>query len=132
MLKYADSMGKVGMDPSVFSAITAEVAKSFGDRVILSTPKGKPVKDMNPKSIEKMSFLEVRENRRHDAVTLEVYLILMFGTSIRWFTREFARRMYIEVREVTGFSVDEIAVNITGIRSKKTARRELRFVCRQR
>ena len=131
MLKYADSMGNVAMDLSVFAAVTAAVAAGFGDKVILSTPKGKPVKQINAKSIEKMSFLQVREDKKRDAVKMEVCLILKFGTSIRWFVPEFARRLYQEAKAVTGFCTDEIAVRITGVYAKRIAKRELRFVCRR-
>ena len=120
MVKYTDKMGKIGFDPSVFAAIAADTAMGFYGRVFFTTPKGRPVK---------LNFINVTENKNNNTVNVEVFMILKFGTSISWFTKEYARRLRIESEEITGITVDEVIINITGIRSKRTAKRELRILC---
>ena len=116
MVKYTDKMGKIGFDPSVFAAIAADTAMGFYGRVFFTTPKGRPVK-LSGSGTEKLNFINVTENKNNNTVNVEVFMILKFGTSISWFTKEYARRLRIESEE------------ITGIRSKRTAKRELRILC---
>ena len=128
MVKYTDKMGKIGFDPSVFAAIAADTAMGFYGRVFFTTPKGRPVK-LSGSGTEKLNFINVTENENNNTVNVEVFMILKFGTSISWFTKEYARRLRIESEEITGITVDEVIINITGIRSKRTAKRELRILC---
>lgn len=128
MLKYANKLGKVGFDTSVFAAIAADTAVGFGDKMIFTNQKGRPVKG-SAAGHEKLNFINVSENKNNNTVNVEIFIIIKFGTSISWFTKEFARRLRIEAEEITGIVVDEVIINITGIRSVRTAKRELRIVC---
>jgi uncharacterized alkaline shock family protein YloU len=128
MVKYTNEFGKVGFNQSVFAAIAADTMMGFSGRAIMSTPKGRPIKagkNLN----EKYSFINITENKAKNTINAEIYVILKLGTGIKWFTSEFAKRMRIETEAVTGISIDEIIINITGIKSKKIAKRELRIPC---
>ncbi len=133
MVKYTNKLGKVGFDPTVFAAIAVDTATGFYGRVFFTNPKGRPVKLGNSgkekAGSDKLGFINVTENKNNNTVNVEVFLILKFGTSISWFTKEFARRLRIEAEEMTGITVDEVIINITGIRSRRTAKRELRILC---
>lgn len=128
MLKYTNKFGKVGFDASVFAAIAADTAVGFGGRMIFTNSKGRPVK-AGTSGYEKLNFINVSENKNNNTVNVEIFLILKFGTSISWFTKEFARRLRIESEEITGIVIDKVVINITGIRSVRTAKREIRIVC---
>ncbi len=133
MVKYTNKLGKVGFDPAVFAAIAVDTAVGFYGKVFFTNQKGRPVKlggsGKEKPGSEKLGFINVTENKNNNTVNVEVFLILKFGTSISWFTKEFARRLRIEAEEITGITVDEVIINITGIRSKRTAKRELRILC---
>ena len=133
MVKYTNKLGKVGFDPTVFAAIAVDTAIGFYGRMFFTNPKGRPVKLGNvgkeKAGSDKLGFINVTENKKNNTVNVEVFLILKFGTSISWFTKEFARRLRIEAEEITGITVDEVIINITGIRSRRTTKRELRILC---
>lgn len=128
MIKYLNKYGKVGLDESVFAAIAVETAMGFSGRVFLTNQKGKIIKE-SAAAGEKYSFINVTESKAQDSIELEIFVILKFGTSISWFTREYARRLRLEAESITGVTINKVIINITGIRSKRTARRELRVVC---
>lgn len=136
MVKYSNKRGKVGFDPSVFAAIAVDTAMGFYGRVFFTDRKGRPIKQsaagsgsVSANIKDKLGFINVTENKNNNTVTVEVFIILKFGTSISWFTKEYARRLRLEAEEITGITVDEVIINITGIRSKRTAKRELRILC---
>lgn len=130
MVKYTNKRGKVGLDPTVFAAIAIDTAAGFNGRMFFTNQKGRPVK-LNGSGNEKPGFINVTENKSDNNITvnIEIFLILKFGTSISWFTKEFARRLRIETEKMTGVTIGEVIINITGIRSKRTAKRELRIIC---
>jgi len=128
MLKYSAQRGMAGFTPAVFSAIAYSAALSFGDKIILTSQKGRPVRK-SPDAIDKFGFINVEENRRDNSVSIEVFMILKFGTSISDITKQFAGKVRQDTEQITGMSVDNIWINIVGVRSKKTARRELRITC---
>lgn len=128
MLKCKNKSGRIGFDTSVFAAIAADTAVGFSDRMTFTSQKGRPVKESGP-GYEKLNFINVTENKNNNTVNVEIFVILKFGTSISRFTKEFARRLRIESEEMTGIVVDRVIINITGVRSKRTARRELRILC---
>jgi uncharacterized alkaline shock family protein YloU len=128
MIKYINKYGKVGFDLSVFAAIAAETAAGFNDKVILTNQKGRPVNE-NRSGHEKYHFMDIKVNNDDNTVNIEIFLILKFGTSIKWFTKEFAERLRRNTEVITGITVDRIGINITGTKSRKIAKRELRIVC---
>ncbi len=130
MVKYTNKRGKVGLDPTVFAAIAIDTAAGFNGRMFFTNQKGRPVK-LTGSGNEKPGFINVTENKSDNNITvnIEIFLILKFGTSISWFTKEFARRLRIETEKMTGVTIGEVIINITGIRSKRTAKRELRIIC---
>lgn len=128
MLKHSTGRGMAGFTKAVFSAIAYNTALTFSDKVILTSQKGRPVRK-NSDSIEKFSFINVEENRKGDGVSIEIFAILRFGTSISGFAESYADRLRQETEVITGARVDNVTINILGIRSKRTVRRELRITC---
>ena len=129
MLTYRNKMGRVALDADVFAALAAAAAAAFKDRAVLTDPKGRPVSREKLSAPEKADFTEVSPGSSSDSIRMEVYMIVKFGISISSFAEEYAYALRTLCREATGIYIEQIAVNITGVRSKKTARRELRILC---
>lgn len=128
MIFFKTKYGKTSISRQVFSRIVAEEAARYGDRFMLTNYKGKPVR-IGRTGRESLSFVEVREIPEHNAVDLKLYATVKFGVSIRRLTAELAAGIRSESLIVTGVAVNEITVMITGVRSKRTARRELEVRC---
>lgn len=128
MIKYSTESGKVGINGSVFARIAVETAKGYSDRIILTNQKGKPVKT-GTGGRESLNFIEVVNGKNGRTVTLKVYMIVRFGVSISRLVRQYADNLKSEIKAVTGIEAECVTVCVTGVKSKKIARRELEIVC---
>ncbi|MCI8283666.1 MAG: Asp23/Gls24 family envelope stress response protein [Firmicutes bacterium] len=128
MIKYSTESGKVGINGSVFARIAVETAKGYSDRIILTNQKGKPIK-VGTGGRESLNFIEVVNEKNGRAVTLRVYMIVRFGVSISRLARKYADSLKSEIKVVTGIDTEKIIICVTGVKSKKIAKRELEIVC---
>lgn len=61
---------------------------------------------------------------------LEFSVIVKFGISIRKTTRELSDRIHDDIEYVSGISTDLITINIAGVKSRNTAKRNIKAVYR--
>ena len=58
-----------------------------------------------------------------------LYVIMNFGKSISTAAQEFGRAVREQIRSITGVPVGDLTMIVTGVRSKKIARRDLEIKC---
>lgn len=128
MIRFENENGLVGLGRPVFARITAEQVMRFADRMVLTTPKGKPIK-VGLTGKESLKYIEVTECESEDAVDLKLYIMVKFGISIKAVTKELAEAVRAETLRVAGVSVREITVFVTAVKSKRIAKREMEVRC---
>ena len=123
MISVKNDLGVITFQPSVFARIAVNAAESFGGRLMVTNPSGRPVK-IGDTGKESLKFVEAAVSDE-GALSVKVYLIVRFGTSISGITREFAERLKEESVLITGVEIDTVITVVTGVISKNIARRNL-------
>ena len=128
MIQYRTEKGTVTLDSDVFSMIAVETALGREEIYAVTNARGKVVRKKGT-GREHFGFVEVTPSELENEIDLRIYVILNFGKSIRAVAREFGRELRENVSAVTGMSVRNLTMVVTGVRSRKTARRELEISC---
>ena len=123
MISVKNDFGIVTFHPSVFAKIALNAAESFGGRLMITNSSGKPVKTGDTGK-EPMKFVEASVSDQ-GTVSVKVFLIVRFGTSISGITKEFTERLKEEAQLITGVVIDTVITVVTGVISKNIAKRNL-------
>ena len=128
MIQYKTEKGTVDFDSAVFGMIAMETALSMEEIYAVTNARGKVIRPRSPGK-ENYSFIEVETTEQEKQIDLRIYVILNFGKSIRAVAVEFGKAIREKVEKITGFPVRNLTMVVTGVKSKKIARRELEIVC---
>lgn len=128
MIQYKTDKGTVGFDPGVFGMITMETALDREEIYAVTNARGKVIRPRGT-GRENYGFIEIEETELEDQIDLKIYVILNFGKSIRTVAEEFGHAVRENVRNITGLSVRNLTMTVTGVKSKKIARRDLEIIC---
>ena len=128
MIQYKTEKGTVLMDSNVFSMITLETALAREEIYAVTNARGKRIRTRGT-GRENLGFIEIDYTEKDEEIDLRVYVILNFGKSIRTVAKEFGREVRKNISEITGISVRNLTMVVTGVRSRKIARRELEITC---
>lgn len=125
MIRIQNTFGEVSIAETAIARVVAETARDpeFRGKFFFASPTGKIVK-IGGTGREALSFIDVDEGE-DGKVNIHIYAVIKFGTSIKAVTEELGRRIRINVPMVTGCEVDHLLLSVTGMKSKKIARREL-------
>lgn len=126
MITMTGSGGKIRLHDTVFARIVMETADRFGDRIMLTNAKGKRIRS-GKAGREKLDFIEILASEQESSIDIRLCLLIRFGTSISGVTRDLADNIRSEVLRMTGVPVGRIRIVVTGVRSRRTARRDLHF-----
>lgn len=128
MMQYQTEKGSVTFDANVFGMIALETALTREEIYAVTNARGKIIR---PRATgrENIGFIEVEPTERENEIDLKIYVILNFGKSISAVAGEFGRAVRENVRTVTGMSVRNLTMMVTGVKSRKIARRELEIRC---
>ncbi len=126
-MEYENNGGHVTLALPVFARIAVETARSFPEIVMITNAKGKRMR-IGRTGRESLNFIEV-DVVSEQQVSVRLCVILRFGRSIKGVAEEFGKRLRENVKELTGFSVSDITLVVTGVKSKNTARRQLEIKC---
>ena len=128
MMQYKTEKGTVTMDSNVFSMIALETALRREEIFAVTNARGKRIRTRGT-GRENLGFIEVGFTEKDDEIDLRIYVILNFGKSIRTVAKEFGREVRESIRDITGISVRNLTMVVTGVKSRKIARRELEIIC---
>ena len=127
MMQYDSGNGKITVQNAVFARIVTECGRRFSNRMVFSTPKGKPVRE-GLSGKENMNHITVEYIEALNSVNYRVYVIVKFGVSISALLESVSDVIRKETARVTGCGVGRIHFFVTGIKSKNLVRKKLEFI----
>ncbi|MDD7408333.1 MAG: Asp23/Gls24 family envelope stress response protein [Anaerovoracaceae bacterium] len=126
MIEYETERGQVRFADQIFAMIALEAAKNTEGLYALTNAKGKIMKARQT-GRESLGFIEVSSDS--GAVDLRLYGIIRFGSSISGTAEILGRKIRSMIKDITGAETGRIMFTLTGVKSKKIARRELDILC---
>ena len=116
--------GYISVERGVIDRIVAEAAARLSGRVFLSNHKGKiiPLK-MRYGSFDAKNCTEIRNGK--DGLDIRVNVVVRFGTSIGMVTEQLITEIKQDIERYAGTEANSIAIAVTGLISKKIARRSI-------
>lgn len=117
--------GAISVDKAVIGKIIADAVGQFKGKVLISNYKGKVVSGFAAKLgvMDDVSYMEISLGK--NGLDIRFYILIRFGTSINKVTEQLIRTIKKNTEEITGLEVNSIAVVVTGMVSKQTARRNI-------
>ncbi len=128
MIQYKNETGTVLFDPQVFAMIAMDTAVQKEEIYAVTNSRGKVIRQKETGK-ESLNFIEVLPSEESYSVDLRIYVVLNFGKSISATADEFGRLLRERIRMITGVSVGDLTMVVTGVRSRKIARRDLEIQC---
>lgn len=117
-------LGKIEYDDKIIGNIIRKIAGDFKGRVMLSGSKGRIKKNTEKtRDSDDVSFMNMKKT--DNAYTIDVYIVLKFGTSIRATSHELIKRIRSEVSAITGINVSKVRIIITGMLSRNFTKRHI-------
>lgn len=119
MITVDTNLGTITVSKNIIKNIILEVIDSFDGKVLLSNSKGKfPKFAQNDADQMEVELTE-------DGLEIRVFVVLRFGTSIKYTTNKIIGDMHSLIKERTGISIAKASVVVTGVLSKKLAPRNI-------
>lgn len=126
MLYRLETMnGTISVDKSVVGKIIADAVGQFKGKVFISNHKGKVVSGFAAKLgvMDDINHMEI--NLENHCIDIRFFILIRFGTSINKVTEQLIGTIKKNTEETTGLEVNSIAVVVTGMVSKQTAKRNI-------
>lgn len=127
MVNFQKEKGNIYLDNSVFARVVTECGGRFSNRMIFSTPKGRPLR-VGKTGRESLNFIDVEYVEALNAVNYRVYVIVRFGISMSALFEQVAASIRKETKYITGCEVSRVHFFVTGVKSKNLVRRDLEFI----
>ncbi len=125
LITVETKLGTIKVAKSVLGNIIKDVIDSFDGKVIVSNSKGK-ITNQLPKLGPKEEYGDiVIELTEEESLNISIYIILKFGTSIKYTTEKIISDIRTSIKEMTAMDVNEITVTVTGMMSKHIAPRHI-------
>ncbi len=116
--------GAISVDKAVIGRIIADAVGQFKGKVLISNHKGKVVSGFAAKlGVEDINYMEI--SLENDSLDIRFFILIRFGTSINKVTEQLIGTIKKNIEEITGLEVNSLAVVVTGMVSKHTARRNI-------
>jgi uncharacterized alkaline shock family protein YloU len=124
LFKETTEFGIIRYDRHIIGNIIRRVVGQMNGRAILSDSKGRMRKGVTAKpNSDDISFMELK--REKEVIDLTLYIVIKFGAGIRHTATEISAMLRTEITKITGMSVGEIKVVITGVLSKNLSKRHI-------
>lgn len=116
--------GDISIDKNVVGRIIVRAVEQFNGKVLISNHKGR-VAGFAAKlgMADDVSYMEINTGAK--GLDIRFYILIRFGTSINKVTEQLISTIKTDTEEITGLEVNSIAVVVTGMVSKQTARRNI-------
>ncbi len=128
MIKYKNEKGMIEFEPQVFGMIAMETALDMEGIYAVTNARGKVIRLKEP-GREAMNFIEIRKSEEKNGIDIRIYVVTSFGKSISDTAVEYGERTRQRIKEITGVMVNQLTMVVTGVKSKKIARREMEISC---
>lgn len=116
--------GSISIDKNVVGRIIANAVDQFKGKVLISNHRGRVAGFAAKLGVtDDISFMEINPGK--NGLDIRFYILIRFGTSINRVTEQLISAVKKNTEEITGLEVNSIAVVVTGMVSKQTARRNI-------
>lgn len=124
-------LGEVKISDQVIARIISDAMSSddIADDIWPSTERGFQI-GLLPKLVDAEFASNIETQLTEEGIELEFSVIVRFGASIKQTTRILADRVHDDMRYILGIAPSVITINIAGVKSKQTARRNTKAVYR--
>lgn len=118
--EISNEKGNIRISKNVLNDIVLQSIEGFCGQIILSTPKGKPVRH-DVSSAGNAVIYDISE----EAFYIRIYILIRFGAGIKKTTKKLIENIQ-ECAEITlGRKPDKISVLVRGIVSKRITKRDI-------
>jgi hypothetical protein len=121
--KESTEFGSISFGDIVPGNAVKRVALGMDGKLLLSNPKGKPLRSSGKPFGDDYSFIETEY--KDGSVDITLYVILRFGVSIAGAARELDEGVRREVAAVIAVPPNLVKVVITGVLSKNLSKRNI-------
>lgn len=124
--KFTNEFGKVKINYNVISNIASHVIKKNKNIIQITNYKGKTIDVMNCfNKNSDANFIDIK--MINNKLTLKVYLIVRFGSSLSKLTSNLIEELKQVIFENTGIEISKVIINVKGIKSKRVDKRNIFF-----
>ena len=117
--------GRIRIGRGVIEGLCARVIDEFEGRILVSDPKGR-MKQGGTRAEDGKGFARARI--RKGLIDVKLYLIVLFGTSMRDSAKVLVKRLRDEFPVQTGLEVGLVTMVFVGTLSEKLTKRNITFV----
>ncbi|MDR2610531.1 MAG: Asp23/Gls24 family envelope stress response protein [Clostridiales Family XIII bacterium] len=121
--KETTEFGTIKINDAVPGGAVRRVIADMEGRVLLSTPKGRPIRPPARAANDDYSFIETEY--ADGSVDVTIYIILRFGGSIQAAVQEVAAGVRAELPNVLGLKPDLVRIVVTGVQSQNLSKRNI-------
>lgn len=123
--KESNDYGTISVLDSVISDIIIEEIKKYNGKIDITNSRGRSVPKLY-KSVGGSSAANIQIDTDDDGrLDIKLHIVLKFGMSIKKTTDEIAENIRKQIKTATGSNPARITLIITGVVSKKFARRNI-------
>jgi hypothetical protein len=121
--KERTEFGSIGFGDTVPGNAVKRVVSGMDGKLLLSNPKGKPLRSSGKPFGDDYSFIETYY--KNGCVNITLYVILRFGVSITVAVNELDEGVRREVAAITSMRPNRVKIVITGVLSKNLSKRNI-------
>jgi len=118
--------GRIRIGRGVIEGLCARVIDDFEGRIIVSDPKGRLKQSGTQRSEDVKGFARARI--RAGKLDVKLFLIVLFGTSMRDSAASLAKKLRMEFPAQTGLEIGLVTMVFVGTLSEKLTKRNITFV----
>jgi len=118
--------GRIRIGRGVIEGLCARVIDEFEGRILVSDPKGRLKQGGATRAEDGRGFARARI--RAGKLDVKLYLVVLFGTSMRDSAKALAARIRSEFPVQTGLEVGLVTMVFVGTLSEKLTKRNITFV----
>jgi len=118
--------GRIRIGRGVIEGVCARVIDGFEGRILVSDPKGRLKQGGAPRVEDGRGFARARI--KAGKLDVKLYLIVLFGTSMRDSAKALSKRLREEFPVQTGLDVGLVTMVFVGTLAEKLTKRNITFI----
>lgn len=119
LYKEENTLGTITLYKDILAAIVRQQVQSLEGKLFLGNYKGK-LSSLMTKWTD-----SVEVNMTPAGLKIRVYVVVRFGTSIKYVTEALIQQIRMEATEMTELPVNQVSVVVTAVLSKQLAKRNI-------
>lgn len=125
--KEKNNIGKISISEGAIAQMVVSEIKKDSNNFYITNSKGKRTSKVY-KTMGGSSAANIEVVSENNKISITAYLIIRFGMSIKKATDELTENIRRQIELATGQNPAKITLVITGVKSKKTAKRNIEVI----